>query len=105
MFTNLHLTKDWGTFRLSPDYQNYNSKMNNGNNQTNADGEFLDDLALLGSAQLPTGACSIIKQSFTATGNTSAIRVNCLQYSATDVTITDVTSNPSSCSKPTYQCN
>lgn len=85
--------------------QNINTNMSNGNSSTNAAGQFLDDLALLSTATLPTNACSIIKQSFTATGNDLAIRVNCLQYNSTDVTITDVTSNPASCSKPTYHCN
>ena len=85
--------------------QNINTNMSNGNSSTNAAGQFLDDLALLSTATLKADACSIIKQSFTATGNDLAIRVNCLQYNSTDVTITDVTSNPASCSKPTYHCN
>jgi hypothetical protein len=85
--------------------QNINTNMNNGNSSTNAAGQFLDGLALLSTSTLPSTACSIIKQSFTATGNSSPIRVNCLQYRSTDVTITDVTSNPNSCSKPTYHCN
>jgi hypothetical protein len=85
--------------------QNISTSLNNGNNSTNADGQFQDDLALLNTSPLPGNACSILKQSFTATGNSSPIRVNCLQYSSTDVTITDVTSNPNSCSKPIYHCN
>jgi len=85
--------------------QNINANMNNGNSSTNAAGQFLDGLVLVSTSTLRTNACSIVKQSFTATGNSSAIRVNCLQFSSTDVTITDVTSNPNSCSKPTYHCN
>ena len=33
--------------------------------------------------------------------NGSPIRVNCIRFGGTDVTITDVTSNPATCSKPT----
>jgi hypothetical protein len=84
---------------------NINATMSTGNSSTNVAGQFLDGLALLGSSALPSNACSIVQQSFTATGNSSPIRVNCIQYSSTDVTITNLTSNPASCSKPTYQCN
>jgi hypothetical protein len=84
--------------------QNYVSKQNNGNNATNPTGVFQDMLALLGTTAPPSNACSILKQTFVASGNSSAIRVNCVQYSSTMVSITDVTSNPSSCSKPTYHC-
>ncbi len=78
-----------------------------GDSSSNVDGEFLDQLLLLNTKPqpLPANACSISKQSFTATGNKNPIRINCLQFSATDVTITDVTANPSQCSKPTYHCN
>ena len=84
---------------------NYNANMKSGNSSTNAAGQFLDDLALLGPSILPSNACSIVKQSFTATGNSSPIRVNCVQYSSTEVTIADVTSDPGQCSQPTYHCN
>jgi hypothetical protein len=85
--------------------QNYVSKQHNGNTVTNPTGQFEDSLALVGNPGPPTNACSIIKQSLVANGNPSAIRVNCIRYGPTSVSITDVTSNPSSCSKPTYQCN
>jgi hypothetical protein len=106
---------NWGTSRLSPrihhedvsvvDPGNVNATMETGDSSTNAAGQFLDSLALLGTSALPSNACSIVKQSFTATGNSSPIRVNCLRYGSTDVTITDVTSNPGTCTKPTYHCN
>ncbi|HEY6766245.1 MAG TPA: hypothetical protein VI386_15930, partial [Candidatus Sulfotelmatobacter sp.] len=85
--------------------QNINTNMNSGNSSTNTAGQFLDADTLINTSALPSNACSIVKQSITATGNASPIRVNCLQYSSTDVTITDVTSNPAICSKPTYHCN
>ncbi len=85
--------------------QNINSNMSNGNSSTNTAGQFLDGLALLSTSALPSNACSIVKQSFTVTGNSSPIRVNCIQYGPSDVTVTDVTPNPASCSVPTYQCN
>jgi len=84
--------------------QNFVSKQNSGNNSTNAAGQFQDMLALIGNSAPSSNACSIVKQSFVASGNTNAIRVNCVQYSSTNVNITDVTSNPNSCSKPTYHC-
>jgi hypothetical protein len=86
------------------DQKNWNGTTSSGDSSTNAVGEFLDELAAISASALPAGACSILKQSFTATGNSSPIRVNCLQYSSTDVSISDVTSNPGSCSKPTYHC-
>jgi hypothetical protein len=87
--------------------KNIDSGLSTGDSSTNADGEFLDALVLLGTSPsaIPANACAIDKQSITVTGNSKPIRVNCIQYSATDVTITDVTSNPSQCSKPTYHCN
>ena len=84
---------------------NVNSKMNTGNSSSNPTGQFEDQLALIGTSALPSNACSIVRQSFVVSGNSSAIRVNCIQYGSADVTITDVTSNPSTCSKPTYHCN
>jgi len=84
---------------------NINSNMNTGDSTTNADGIFQDEVALLSKLAIPSNACSIVKQSFTATGNGSPIRVNCIRFGGTDVTITNVTSNPATCSKPTYQCN
>ena len=77
-----------------------------GNSSSNPAGQFLDEPALFGASAIRSDACNIVKQSFTATGNSSAIRVNCIQYGATDVTITDVTSNPGLCVKgTTYHCN
>jgi hypothetical protein len=84
--------------------QNINTNLNSGNNSSNEAGIFLDDDSLVNTSPLPSNACSILKQTVTASGNPSAIRVNCLQFSSTDMTITDVTANPSSCSKPTYHC-
>jgi len=85
--------------------QNINTNMKSGNSSSNQAAQFLDGLVLTSSSALPGNACSIVKQSFTATGNPSPIRVNCLQYSSSDVTITDVTAVPDTCSKPTYHCN
>lgn len=84
--------------------QNFVSKQNSGNNTSNPTGQFQDMLALLSTSALPSNACSIVKQTVVASGNSAAIRVNCFQYNSTNVSITDVTANPSSCSKPTYHC-
>jgi len=87
--------------------ENIDAPLHTSDSSTNADGEFLDGLVLLGNSAnaIPANACSILKQTITVTGNKSPIRVNCLRFGSTDVTITDVTLNPSQCSKPTYQCN
>lgn len=79
--------------------QNITPKPNPGNSSSNAAGQFQDTLALISTGALPSNACSIVKQSITASGNSSPIRVNCLWYTSTDVSITDVTSNPGSCLK------
>ena len=84
------------------------ANLHTGNSSSNPAGQFLDELVLLGktSTSIPSNACEIVKQSFTATGSTGPIRVNCVRYGATDVTITDVSSNPGSCVKgTTYHCN
>lgn len=85
---------------------NITANMHTGNNLSNPAGQFLDGLVLYGNTALPSNACEIVKQTLTATGNTNPIRVNCIQYGSTDVTITDVTSSPSLCVKgTTYHCN
>jgi hypothetical protein len=77
-----------------------------GNSLSNPTGQFQDDLKLISTAALPSNACNILKQSVTASGNSNPIRVNCLQFSSTNVMITDVTSNPGLCVKgTTYHCN
>jgi hypothetical protein len=83
---------------------NVTSNLHTGNSSTNPAGQFEDGLVLIGTSTIASNACEILKQSFTATGNASPIRVNCLKFGSSDVTITDVTSNPNSCSKPTYHC-
>jgi hypothetical protein len=85
--------------------ENYSPDSSTGDSTTNVAGQFLDGLALLGASALPTNACAWIKQVFTATGNSSPIRVNCTHYGSTDVTIVDVTSNPSQCVIALYSCH
>jgi hypothetical protein len=87
--------------------RNYNATTSSGNSTTNVAGQFLDMLALLGtsSSSIQPNACAWIKQTFTATGNSSPIRVNCINFSATDATITDVTSNPGQCVIALYSCH
>jgi len=85
---------------------NITSNMHTGNRSSNAAGQFLDGLALFGKSVLQSNACQIVKQSITATGNSNPIRVNCIQYSSTDVMVTDVSSHPALCVKgTTYHCN
>ena len=84
--------------------QNYLSKQHSGPSTSNAAGQFLDGLALVGNPGPGSNACSIVKQTIVVSGNSAAIRVNCLRYGPLSVSITDVTTNPNSCSKPTYQC-
>jgi len=85
---------------------NITSSMRTGNSSSNPTGQFLDGLALFGKSALLSNACQIVKQTITASGNPNPIRVNCIQYSSTDVTITDVTSSPGLCVKgTTYHCN
>ena len=83
---------------------NASPNAHSGNSSTNAGGQFEDGLALIGTSTLPSNACIVNKQSITVQGNPNPIRVNCLKYGATDVVITDVTSNPSQCSQPTQTC-
>jgi hypothetical protein len=71
---------------------------------SNTAGQFEDFLSLLGDKALSSGTCSYVKQSFTVPGNANPIRVNCLHYTADDVTIEDVTSNPDQCSKNNKTC-
>jgi hypothetical protein len=82
---------------------NITVKMNSGSSSSNDDGQFLDMLALVSGSAIPTNACNIVKQTIVAL-STHTIRVNCIKFGESDVTITDVTSNPNSCSKPTYHC-
>lgn len=83
---------------------NIPAPLQSGNNISNAGGQFDDEIALVSTSPLASNSCWIGKQTITATGNSSPIRVNCIRYSSSDVTITDVTSNPSSCSITTYHC-
>ena len=87
---------------------NITANLQTAGNASNPTGQFLDDLKLIGpsSTAIPANACEIIKQAFTASGNANPIRVNCIQYGPTSVTITDVSSNPALCVKgTTYHCN
>ena len=83
--------------------QTTKAKMHNGDNITNPAGVFIDGVAIIGTAALPSNTCSIVKQILSVTGHT--IRVNCVRFTSTNVIITDVTSNPTTCSQPTYHCN
>jgi hypothetical protein len=65
---------------------------------------FTDELILISTSPWASNACYIGRQSITVTGNSSPIRVNCIRFGSTDVTITDVTANPALCAKPTYEC-
>jgi hypothetical protein len=84
---------------------NINPTPHTGNSVSNPAGQFLDDLTLIGNsaAAIPGNACRILKQTFTI--GSTAIRVNCIKYGPTDLTITDVTSSPSLCVMgTTYHC-
>jgi len=83
---------------------NVSAPLQTGNNVSNAGGQFSDALIFIKSSPWPSNACWIGKQTITATGNSSPIRVNCIQFGASDVSITDVTSNPNSCSIATHHC-
>jgi len=83
--------------------QNQTTKMHNEDNITNPAGVFIDEVAIIGTAALPGNTCSIDKQTLSVTGHT--IPVNCVRFTSTNVIITDVTSNPATCSQPTYHCN
>jgi hypothetical protein len=84
--------------------QNITPSTSTGGTQTNSTGDFGDDLHLISASPLPANACSVRKQTFTVSGSSQPIRVNCLQFSQTDVSITDVTANPGECSSANYSC-
>jgi hypothetical protein len=76
---------------------NYGSNAITGDSSSNANGVFVDQVGLIGAGSgPPANACAYSRQTFSA--NSTNIRVNCLHYTATDVTITDITATPSSCS-------
>ncbi len=81
---------------------NYSAQNFSGDISTDANGRIADFLALLGttSTTIPANACSYAKQTLSTVvkGSTKTLRINCLHYTATDVTITDITSNPTNCS-------
>ena len=68
---------------------------------TDGNGRIADFLALLGttSTSIPTNACTYAKQTLSTvvSGSSRTLRINCLHYTATDVSITDITSNPNNC--------
>jgi hypothetical protein len=84
--------------------QNITVTTDTGNSQSNSTGDFGDELHLISTSPLPSNACSVSKQTFTVSGYSQPIRVNCLQFSQSDVSINDVTANPSQCSSTNYSC-
>jgi hypothetical protein len=71
-----------------------------GGHLTNDGGVFGDMLFLTNTAALPSNACAILNQIFTV--NNLTIRTNCLKYTSTGLTITDITATPNAC---TATCN
>jgi len=74
---------------------NFGSNEITGDSVSNANGVFLDMVGLLGSTPLPANACAYAKQTFSVGGH--PIRVNCIHWTSSDVSVTDITAAPGSC--------
>jgi hypothetical protein len=81
--------------------ENYVVTNQQGNHSSNNGGVFADMLHVLRASALPSDLCVIEKQTFTV--NASTIRVNCLQFTPTAATVTDITATPNACTMTT--CN
>ena len=74
---------------------NMNSQHSQGNGNTNDKGILVDDLNLGTNVAPPQpGQYIVKKQTITLHSTGVTVRVNCLDYEATDVTVTDITSAP-----------
>jgi len=74
---------------------------NNGSGSTDSD-YIVKDMLSLGSATAPppTGSYVLVKQTWTLHSSGATVRVNCLDFEATDVTVKDITSTPgATCSR------
>jgi hypothetical protein len=74
---------------------NMNSQHSQGNGNTDDKGILVDDLNLGNDVGPPQpGQFIVKKQTITLHSTGITVRINCLDYEATDVTVTDVTSTP-----------
>jgi hypothetical protein len=72
---------------------NQSSTINTAGTMSNADGIFSDEVGFVFSTPLAANACTIATQTFTISSN--VVRINCVRYSATDVTITNISGGQS----------
>jgi len=80
-----------------------NVGLNSYNGSGSTDGGFnVKDMLALGSASAAPapGSYAVAKQTWTLHSSGATVRVNCLDFEATDVTVTNITSTPTvACSR------